>query len=77
MPVSDAIMLLAGMLVLALMLRPVAERLRLPLAAVLVLAGFLGSELLLWLRRDTGVRHDSFHDLIFYVFLPAAYVARS
>ncbi len=70
MPVSHAITLLAGMLVLALMLRPTAERLRLPLAAVLVLVGFLGSELLLWFGLDTGVRHDSFHDLIFYVFLP-------
>ena len=70
MAISQTIMLLAGMLILALMLRPVAERNKLPFAAVLVLTGFLGSELLLMFDLDTGVRHQSFHDLIFYVFLP-------
>lgn len=70
MPISHTIMLLAGMLVLALLLRPLAERWRLPFAAVLVLTGFIGSELLVWFGMDTGVRHDSFHDLVFYVFLP-------
>ncbi|MCP5313041.1 MAG: sodium:proton antiporter [Chromatiaceae bacterium] len=70
MPISSTIMLLAGMLVTALLLRPIAERRRLPFAAVLVATGFLGSEVLLQLGTDTGVRHDSFHDLVFYVFLP-------
>ena len=70
MPVSHTIMLLAGMLILALMLRPMAERHHLPFAAVLVLTGFVGSEALLLFDVDTGVRHDSFHDLIYYVFLP-------
>jgi CPA1 family monovalent cation:H+ antiporter len=63
-------MMLAGMLILALLLKPIAERRRLPFAAVLVLTGFAGSELLVLLSLDTGVRHQSFHDLIFYVFLP-------
>ena len=70
MEISQTIMLLAAMLVLALLLRPVAERHNLPFAAVLVLTGFLGSELLLMWGLDTGIRHQSFHDLIFYVFLP-------
>jgi CPA1 family monovalent cation:H+ antiporter len=63
-------MMMAGMLILALLLKPVAEKRRLPFAAVLVLTGFVGSELLLFLHVDTGVRHQSFHDLIYYVFLP-------
>lgn len=70
MGISHTIMMLAGMLILALTLRPLAERHRLPFAALLVLTGFLGSELLVALDVDTGVRHQSFHDLIFYVFLP-------
>ena len=70
MPISHTIMLLAGMLLLALMLRPLAERRHLPFAAVLVLTGFVGSEVLLLFDIDTGVRHDSFHSLIYYVFLP-------
>ena len=39
MPISQTIMLLGGMLVLALLLRPLAESRRLPFAAVLVLTG--------------------------------------
>jgi CPA1 family monovalent cation:H+ antiporter len=70
MPISHTMVMLAGMLLLALMLRPMAERRRLPLAAVLIATGFVGSELLLLFDMDTGVRHQSFHDLIFYVFLP-------
>ena len=70
MHVSHTVMMLSGMLLLALMLKPLAERHRLPFAAVLVLTGFIGSEVVLALGLDTGVRHGSFHDLIFYVFLP-------
>ena len=70
MPISHTIMMLAGMLILGLMLRPLAERWRIPFAALLVLTGFLGSEILLSLDLDTGVRYQSFHDLIYYVFLP-------
>ncbi len=70
MPISHTIMMLSGMLLLSLMLRPMAERRRLPFAAVLVATGFVGSEILLLFDRDTGVRYQSFHDLIFYVFLP-------
>lgn len=70
MPISHTIVMLSVMLLLALMLRPFAERRRVPLAAVLVATGFVGSELLLMFDVDTGVRHQSFHDLIFYVFLP-------
>ncbi|MCB1923284.1 MAG: sodium:proton antiporter [Gammaproteobacteria bacterium] len=70
MPISHLIMLLAGMLVLALLLRPMAERRQLPFAALLVLTGFIGSEVLVWLGVDTGLRYDGFYDLIYYVFLP-------
>ncbi len=70
MGISHTIMMLAGLLLVALMLRPFAERRNLPFAALLVATGFIGSELLLWFDVDTGVRHQSFHDLIFYVFLP-------
>ena len=68
--ISHTIIMLSGMLLIALMLRPIAERRRLPFAAVLVAIGFIGLEALLALGLDTGVRHQSFHDLIFYVFLP-------
>ena len=70
MPLHLTLFLLAGLLILALLLNPLAERLRLPFAVLLIAAGFAGSELLVGLGLDTGLRADSFHDLIFYVFLP-------
>ena len=42
----------------------------LPPALVLVATGFVGSEALVASGLDTGLRADSFHDLILYVFLP-------
>ncbi|MGD2082725.1 MAG: sodium:proton antiporter, partial [Chromatiales bacterium] len=49
---------------------PLAERLRLPFPSLLVILGFAGSEILVAAGVDTGLRADSFHDLIFFIFLP-------
>jgi hypothetical protein len=70
MPLHFALFLLTGLLILALLLKPLAEHLGLPFAIVLIAVGFAGSELLVGFGVDTGLRADSFHDLIFYVFLP-------
>ncbi len=70
MATSQVIFLLTGLLVLALVLQPLARRLHTPFAAVLVVAGFIASELVVYFGHDTGVRAGNFHDLVFYVFLP-------
>lgn len=70
MAISMGLMLLAMMLLLALLLKPFAERFHIPFAGLLVVTGFVGSELLVSLDIDTGIRYDSFHDLILFVFLP-------
>lgn len=57
-------------LLAALLLEPLARRLRLPFAVPLVLVGFLGSELLVAAGLDTGLRWYHFHDLVLYVLLP-------
>jgi len=61
---------LAGLLLLAVVVQPVARRINLPFTATLVIAGFLASELFVAAGFDTGIRAESFHDLIFFVFLP-------
>jgi CPA1 family monovalent cation:H+ antiporter len=58
------------MLLLALLLNPIAERLNIPFAGLLIVTGYVGSEILVTNGIDTGLRYDSFHDLIMYVFLP-------
>lgn len=54
----------------ALLLHPLAERLRLPFNALLVGAGFIGSEIIVILGFDTGLRWYHFHDIAFYLLLP-------
>ena len=70
MPLPSALGLLTAMLVAALLLQPLARRSGLPFALLLVLTGFAGSELMVALGHDTGLRATHFHDLILYVFLP-------
>lgn len=70
MALPSPLILLSGLLVAALALRPLAARLHIPFALLLVLVGFAGSEVLVRLGHDTGLRAESFHDLILYVFLP-------
>ena len=70
MPLPTTLMILSALLVAALALQPLAERIRVPFALLLVLTGFGASELVVALGFDTGVRAESFHDLIVYVFLP-------
>jgi CPA1 family monovalent cation:H+ antiporter len=70
MATPQVIFLLTGLLVLAIVLQPLARRLHTPLTAVLVIAGFIASELMVHFGLDTGVRAGNFHDLVFFVFLP-------
>ena len=70
MAISTSVLLLASMLLLALLLKPLAQKLHLPFAGLLVATGFVGSEIIVGLGHDTGIRYDSFHDLILIIFLP-------
>lgn len=70
MAISATLILLAAMLLLSLLLKPIAAKYNLPFAALLVLTGFIGSEIIISFGIDTGIRYDIFHDLIIFVFLP-------
>ena len=73
MAISTGIILLAMMLLLALLLKPVAEKFHIPFAGLLVVTGFVGSEIVVGLGIDTGIRYDSFHDLNYLCFLAPAH----
>ena len=71
MPLSSVVLLFMAMLLAALLLEPAARLIRLPLSAALVAGGFAGSQWIVSLGIDTGLRWHHFHDLVFFVFLPA------
>ena len=71
MPISSIALIVMAMLLAALLLEPVARRLHLPFSAALVAGGFVGTQLLVGSGIDTGLRWYHFHDLVFFVFLPA------
>jgi CPA1 family monovalent cation:H+ antiporter len=70
MATAHVILLFSGLVLLAILLQPLARRLRLPFSATLVIAGFAASELLVGAGIDTGIRAENFHTLVFHVFLP-------
>lgn len=70
MSLAAAQLWVSVLLLLALLLRPLSNRLHLPFASVLILLGFIGSELVVAAGFDTGLRYHSFHDLILLVLLP-------
>ncbi len=62
-----ALVLIQG---LSLIAQPVTKWLSMPLASILVLLGYLTSELVVYAGIDTGIRADNFQSIIFYVFIP-------
>ena len=68
---AEVVLILLAVLVLAVLLQPLADKLNLTIALPLVLFGFLGSELLVANGFDTGLRWQHVGDLTFLVFVPA------
>lgn len=71
MEVSNTILLFMGMLLLAALMQPLSSILRVPYSLMLVLAGYLGAEVITSFGVDTGLRWQHFHSIVFYIFLPA------
>ena len=66
----DTLAVVAGLLLLAVLVEPLARRLHLPVSAILVILGFAGSELVIAVGADTGLRWQQFNFLILHVFVP-------
>ena len=66
----DTLMIFTAMLLVAMVVEPLARFTRLPFSVLLVLVGFVGSELIVMLGFDTGLRWDTFNHLILQVFVP-------
>lgn len=66
----STLMIFMAMLLIAMLVEPLSERLRIPFSALLVLVGFIGSEAIVALGFDTGLRYETFNDLILHLFVP-------
>ena len=68
---TSAVLFFIVLLLIAMLLEPVAKKARLPFSIILVIIGFIGSEVTTHVFDiDTGIRWDNFKFLIFYVILP-------
>ncbi|MEE9160770.1 MAG: sodium:proton antiporter [Gammaproteobacteria bacterium] len=68
---SDTALFLMMLLLVAAVVEPLAKKLPVPFSVVLVIIGFMGSELVVkTLGIDTGIRWDNFGTIIFYFVLP-------
>jgi len=68
---SASVLFFIGLLFLAVILEPLAKKLRIPFSIVLILLGFGASETVIHVFSiDTGIRWDNFQIIILKIFLP-------
>ena len=67
---SAVIIMLLIIVLLAALIELWVKRTRIPFTAVLVILGFIGSEIWTGLGFDTGLRWDSFRDIILHLLVP-------
>ena len=65
-----ALVAFSCLLLVGLFIEPLAKRFYLPFSVLLVIVGFIGSEIIVRLGFDTGLRWYHFTDLILHVLLP-------
>ena len=70
MHIEHSITTLVVLLLLAVLSNPLAKLFRLPYTSMLVLTGFVVSEIIVFAGYDTGLRAENYQALIFYVFIP-------
>ncbi len=70
MLIQNVVFSLVILILASLIAEPLARLLKLPFVAILIVIGFVGSELVVGLGYDTGIRAANFNQLVFYVFLP-------
>lgn len=70
MPLSELFITLLLLVLMALWAQPLMQKLWLPFNLVLVVFGFIASELILLWHDDLGLRWQHFHDFAFYLIVP-------
>ncbi len=68
--IAQIVFFIMSLLLIAILAEPLARRIHLPFTAVLVILGFIGSQVVMLVNYDVGLQKGQFHDLVFFVFLP-------
>ncbi|MDX2424696.1 MAG: cation:proton antiporter, partial [Cycloclasticus sp.] len=66
----ETITIFSALLLIAMLIEPLAKRLKLPFSSFLVVIGFVGSELIVAMGFDTGLRWDDFVGIILHLLVP-------
>ena len=66
----ETIVIFAVLILVAMLIEPLATKIKLPFSSVLVVLGFVGSELIVFLGFDTGFRWHHFVDIILHLLVP-------
>ena len=68
---SHTALFLMALLLVAALVEPLAKKIHLPFSIILIIIGFIGSEVVVKiLNIDTGIRWENFGTIIFYFILP-------
>lgn len=70
MLIQNIVLSLVVLITASLIAEPLSRVLKVPFVAILIVVGFVGSELIVMFGFDTGIRAGNFNQLVFYVFLP-------
>ena len=70
MLIEHILLALILILVLSIIAQPISRWVNMPEASILVVLGFIVSELVIYAGFDTGLRADNFQTIIFYIFIP-------
>jgi CPA1 family monovalent cation:H+ antiporter len=70
MSTPNIVLMFMVMLLTAILIEPLARRIKLPFSAALVLAGFGIAQLMVSFGIDTGLRWYNFKEIIFYLLIP-------
>ncbi len=74
MSLATTLLAMSAMLVLGLLSRLLCDRLHLPYSVSMLLIGFVGSEFIVAMGYDTGIRAELLSNIVFYGLLPVLIV---
>ncbi|PCH85875.1 MAG: sodium:proton antiporter [Piscirickettsiaceae bacterium] len=70
MHMIETIVIFSVLLLIAILFEPVSKQFKFPFSSLLVLVGFIGSELIVLAGFDTGLRWDDFVGIILHFLVP-------